>query len=350
MAALVAAGRLRGQQPDVTYSANVSVVNVLATVRNRQGQIVRDLSKDDFRLEEDSRPQVIRYFSAQSDLPLTLGLLVDTSLSQRRLLDTERHASYQFLDQVLREDKDVAFVIHFDQEVELLQDLTSSRKLLESALESLATPEPRPLYRRGGQGPQPGGGRYPQGGGTRRRPAGTTLYDAVRLASDELMKKQQGRKALVLLSDGVDQGSKVTLDSSIESAQRADTLVYSIRYYDPEAYQREFGRGGGMGGPMGRRGRMGGGYPMPRYPSAEPVDGKKVLQRTSRETGAGYFEPTSKQPIDKIYAQIEEELRSQYNLGYTSDKPGGAGEYRKIRVATAQTGLTVQAREGYYAR
>jgi VWFA-related protein len=350
-AASAAAGRLPGQQPDVKYTANVSVVNVLATVRNKQGQIVRDLSKEDFKLEEDNRPQVIRYFSAQSDLPLTLGLLVDTSGSQRRLLDTERRASYRFLDQVLREDKDVAFVIHFDQEVELLQDLTSSRKLLESALESLAVSEPRPLYRRGGQDPQSGGGRNPQGGGRGRRIAGTTLYDAVLLASDELMKKQQGRKALILLSDGVDNGSKVTLESAIESAQRADTLVYSIRYYDEEAYRREFpgGRGGGMGGPMGRRGGMGRGSPIPRFPTTGTVDGKKILQRISRETGAGYFEPSSKQPIDRVYALIEEELRNQYNLGYTSDKPGGAGEYRKIHVAVTRKGLVVQARDGYYA-
>ena len=350
--ALTAARRLPGQQPDVTYTANVSVVNVLATVHDKQGQIVRDLSKEDFKLEEENRAQTIRYFSAQSDLPLALGLLVDTSGSQRRLLDTERRASYRFLDQVLREDKDVAFLIHFDQEVELLQDLTSSRKLLESALESLATSEPRPLYRRGGGNPQPGGGRYPQGGGGARRTAGTTLYDAVLLASDELMKKQQGRKALILLSDGVDNGSKVALEAAIESAQRADTLVYSIRFYDAEAYRREFpgARGEGMGGPMGRRGGMGGGSPIPRFPSANSVDGKKILERIARETGAGYFEPSSKQPIDKIYSLIEEELRHQYNLGYTSDKPGGAGEYRKIHVAVTRKGLVVQARDGYYAR
>lgn len=132
---------LRGRQAP-TFSAEVKVVNVLATVRDKKGQIVRDLAKGDFLLDEDGRPQSIRYFSQQSDLPLTLGLLVDVSPSQRRLVDDERSASYTFFDQVLREDKDVAFVIHFDAEVELLQDITSSRQRLEKALESLERPVP----------------------------------------------------------------------------------------------------------------------------------------------------------------------------------------------------------------
>src|SRR5258706_8471137 len=131
-----AAGRLFAQK-DGTYTSDVNVVNVFATVRNKQGQIVRDLKKEDFSLDEEGRPQTIRYFSQESDLPLTLGLLIDTSLSQRRVLGQELAASYKFLKQVLREDKDQAFVIHFDHEVELLQDLTSSRKKLEAALVGL---------------------------------------------------------------------------------------------------------------------------------------------------------------------------------------------------------------------
>src|SRR6266852_2565275 len=151
-------GLLRAQK-DTTFSTDVKVVNVLATVRNKQGQIVQNLNKDDFTLQEDGRPQTIRYFSKETDLPLTLGLLIDTSMSQRRVLGQERTASYRFLDQVLREDKDMAFVIHFDREVELLQDLTSSRKTLEAALTGLEMP---PMQRRGGGG---GGGGYPGGGG-----------------------------------------------------------------------------------------------------------------------------------------------------------------------------------------
>ncbi|MCU1272851.1 MAG: von Willebrand factor, type [Bryobacterales bacterium] len=148
-----AAGLLRGQK-DTTFSSDVKVVNVLATVRNKQGQIIHNLNKEDFALTEDGRAQTIRYFSQETDLPLTLGLLVDTSLSQRRVLDEERNASYRFLDQVLREDKDLAFVIHFDTEVELLQDFTSSRKKLESSLGSLRTPEPGFRGRRYPPGPR----------------------------------------------------------------------------------------------------------------------------------------------------------------------------------------------------
>src|SRR5499427_2412002 len=131
--------------PDASDSATkisvkVNVVNVLATVRDKHGKIVNSLTKDDFTLTEDGRPQSIHYFSRETDLPLTLGLLVDTSLSQRRVLDQERSASSSFLDQMLRPEKDQAFLIHFDYEVELLQDLTSSREKLRSALDKLQEP------------------------------------------------------------------------------------------------------------------------------------------------------------------------------------------------------------------
>ena len=317
---------------DTTFSTDVKVVNVFATVRDKHGQIIRDLTRGDFTIEEDGRPQTIRYFAQQSDLPLTLGLLVDTSLSQRRVLDAERRASYNFLEQVLREDKDMAFVIHFDFEVELLQDLTSSRRLLEKALSLLQTPElRRPQW--GGRG-----GPYPQGGG-RPRGGGTTLYDSVLLASDDLMRKQTGRKALILLTDGVDTGSKVSLATAMEAAERADTLVYSIRFYDDQGYQQ------GFGGPRGM-GRRGG--PRARVPVRNLPDGKKVLEQLARDTGGGYFEVSRKHSIEQIYAQVQDELRNQYNLGYTSDKAGAKGEYRKIRVAVKLKGLVVQARDGYY--
>ena len=331
---LGAAKLLRGWQ-DTTFSADVKVVNVLATVRDKKGQIVQNLTKDDFTVEEDSRPQSIRYFSRETDLPLTLGLLIDTSMSQRRVLGQERTASYRFLDQVLREDKDKAFVIHFDREVELLEDLTSSRKKLESALTSLETPQPQ--QRGGGSG----GGGYPRAGGGRHG-GGTTLYDAVLLASDEIMKKQHGRKALIVLSDGVDTGSKVSLTSAIESAQRADALVYSILFADEEGYGQ---RGGGFGG--GGMGRRGGGYPpRSRYPQNRP-DGKKILQQISKETGGSFFEVSKKLPIEQIYSRLGEELRNQYSLGYTPENPGGG--FHKISVAVKQKDLIVQARDGYYA-
>jgi VWFA-related protein len=322
--------RLLRAAQDTTFSTDVKVVNVLATVRDKHGQIIANLNKDDFTLEEDGRLQAIRYFSRETNLPLTLGLLIDTSMSQRRVLGAERSASYRFLDQVLREDKDMAFVIHFDREVELLRDLTSSRKDLQAALSQLEMPA-------GGRG-----GGYPSGS-RGRRGGGTMLYDAVLLASDELMKKQQGRKAVIVLSDGVDTGSKVSLARSIESAQRADTLVYAILFADEEAY----GRGGMGGGPrMGRRGPYGGGGR--RYPQSRP-DGKKILEQMAKETGGGFFEVSKKQPIEQIYERIQEELRNQYSLGYTAERSEAGPGFRKIRVTAKSKGLVVQARDGYYA-
>jgi VWFA-related protein len=299
-------------------------------VRTKHGEIVQDLNKEDFRLAEEGHPQTIRYFSREADLPLTLGLLVDTSLSQRGVLDEERRASYGFLDQILREERDLAFVIHFDVEVELLQDLTSSRKKLETSLGQLRTPQPG--FRRrdpDSPGPRTGG---------RRNGVGTALYDAVLLASDELMKKQSGRKALIMLSDGVDHGSKVTLTHAIEAAQRADTLVYTILFSGAAMY------GGGSNpqrGSRGRRGRM----PPPRT----RLDGRKILERLSRETGGGFFEVTKKQSVSQIYSHIQEELRSQYSIGYTPQRTDAGPGFRKISLTTSRKGLLVRAREGYFA-
>ncbi len=319
------------QDPPPQFSTDVKVVNVLATVRDKKGQLVRDLNKEDFLLDEDGRPQTIRYFAREANLPLTLGLLIDTSGSTRRVLPDEKSASYRFLEQVLREDKDLAFIIHFDFEVELLQDLTPSRQKLEKALGELETGSGRPQWGQRSQGRGSGGGRG-------RGRGGTSMYDAVLLASDELMKKRTGRKALILLTDGVDNGSKVTLDQAVESAQRADTLVYSILFEDPE-----MGFGGIPGGGMGRRG--GWGRPMPRM---ESRDGRKVLEDISRSTGGHFFEVSKHEPIQKVFADIEEDLRNQYNLGYTPDGVANSGTFRHIHVTTKQKGLSVQAREGYY--
>jgi VWFA-related protein len=321
--------------PEAKYSSDVNVVNVLASVHDKDGKVVSTLDKDDFSIEEDGRPQVIRYFARQSDLPLTLGLLVDTSGSESRNIESERRASYKFFDQVMREDKDKAFLIHFDREVELLQDLTASKTQLDKGLDGLTGDQ---LTRRNSGG---GGG---QGQG---RVGGTALYDAVLLASDELMKKQQGRKAEILFSDGEDNGSKVTLSRAIESAQRADTLVYSVRFYDRNAgapISPGFGGGRRRGG--GFPGGGGNGYPG-GYPNSR-VDGKKVLQQISEETGGEYFEVSGSMTLDKIYSRIQDELRNQYSLGYTSDQTGAG--YRKIKVVAKGKNLTVQAREGYYAR
>lgn len=323
---------LPSQQP--TYKVSAVVVNVPATVRNKHGQIIRDLKKEDFVLQEDGRRQEIRYFALDADLPLTLGLLVDTSMLQRRVLEDERSASYKFLDRMLRQE-DKAFIIHFDREAELLQDLTSDRQHLESALQDLHTPDLETRRTSGGGGSWPGGGRRRGGGGGWGGGPGTVLYDAAFLASDELMKKQQGRKALIVLTDGVDTGSTVPLERAVEAAQRADTIVYSILFYDAQIYSSM----GGFGG-WGRRGGMGGGFP--HYP-----DGKKVLERISNETGGHMFEVSSKLPIETVYSQIADELRNQYSLGFTPEN-GDALGYHKIQLKTRQKDLVVQARAGYY--
>ena len=339
--------RLRAQQSHPTFSADVKVVNVFATVRDKKGQIVKGLTKDDFHLDDEGETQAIRYFSAESDLPLTLGLLIDTSGSQRNVIGEERDASYRFFDQILREDRDSAFIIHFDQEVELLQDLTSSRQKLEKALNDLEVSRPQ-LQRQGGGAP---GGGYPRrgggpGGGGRRR-GGTSLFDAVLLASDELMAHQKGRKALVVLSDGVDNGSKVSLDEGIRSAQKADTLVYTVLISDPNG---NFNPNlGGFGGPRrGRRG-MGGGYPGGGYPGGiGRPDGKKVMEQMADQTGGRFFEISHKQPVEKIYAAVEEDLRNQYNLGFVPQPFDAGGVYHRIHLTTTKKDLKVQARQGYY--
>jgi VWFA-related protein len=334
--------------PVSTISVKVKVVNVLATVRDKHGQVVPNLTQSDFTLEEDGKPQTIRYFAHETDLPLTLGLLVDTSLSQRRVLDQERSASRSFVTRMVREDQDKAFVIHFDHEVELLQDLTSSHENLESALDNLTTPQLSRSNGRsqsdpnGGSGSGHGGyGRQRGKGGQHWGGAGTLLYDSVYLASDEVIRKQEGRKALIILSDGDDRGSKESLDYAIETAQRADAVVYSILFKDDEE-SSGFGRPG-FGGGMGRRGGMG------RYPQPERQDGKKILERISRETGGRMFEVSKKQSIEQIYAQIEDELRHQYNLGYTPNHTAdSAAGYHKIQLIAKKKDFVVQARDGYY--
>jgi VWFA-related protein len=290
-------------QDEPTFSADVKVVNVLATVRTRKNEIVRDLTKDDFLLSENGRPQNIRYFSRESELPLTVGLMIDTSMSQQRVLDSERSASFRFLDQVLRESKDKLFVMQFDMAVQLRQPLTSSRKELEEILPYVDTPTRREL------GLQTGGG--------------TLLYDAVVQASNTVLKNQRNRKAMIVLSDGGENGSTATLTDAIEAAQRADTLIYSILFADH-------------------------GFPGPRF--AFGPEGRGVLMRLSKETGGAFFEVSKKQGIEQIYEAIQQELRSQYNLGFISDQPGEISEFRTLKLATKQKDLVVRSRERYWAK
>jgi VWFA-related protein len=301
-AAALCGVRLSRAQDQPVFSTGVKVVNVLATVRNKTGELVGSLNKEDFSLSEDGRPQTISYFARDTDLPLTVGLMVDTSGSQQRVLDAERGASMRFLDHVVRENKDRVFLMQFDSAVRVRQDLTSSVGKLEDALAYVDTETESQL-------------RMQHGGGT-------LLYDAVVRAADEIMKKQTGRKALILLTDGVDIGSYGALQDAVDAAQRADTMVYSILYADPGAYGI-FGGGGG---------------------------GDRVLRRISGETGGGFFEVSKKQPVDRIFDVIEQELRNQYSLGYVSDKPVGISEFRAIQLTALQKGLAVQARRQYWAQ
>jgi VWFA-related protein len=319
------------------FTADVKVVNLFATVRDKKDQIVKGLTKDDFLLDEEGRAQTIRYFSAESNLPLTVGLLIDTSGSTRLVLPDEVAASRQFLAQVLRPKDDRAFVIHFSSEVELLQDLTGSREALERSLGELAAPQQfqrqRGGYPPGGRFPNPGpipGGRGPGGRGQRRGAGGTALYDAVFLGADEIMRKQSGRKALILLSDGEDNGSRVTFEGAIEAAQRSDTIVYTILFSDSDFDMRPI-----------RAAARRSGFELP--------DGKKVMRELAESTGARFFEVSRKLSFQKVFAIIEEDLRNQYSLGYSPDPPGAAGTYRRIKLKGKQKGLVVQTRDGYYA-
>ena len=307
-AGLLASGALARAGQDVTFSTEVKVVNVLANVYGKNGEIVRSLTKDDFLLAEDGRPQTIRYFSRETDLPLTLGLMVDTSMSQLRVLDAERVASFDFVDQVLREGTDHVFIVQFDLGVEIRQPLTSSRRVLESALGQVAAPSMRQLeLQRGG---------------------GTLLYEAIAVAARDVMRAQTGRKALIVISDGVDTGSEIPLVTAVEEAQRAGTLVYAIVFSDANAYGTLLGPLGGGGGP----------------------DGRGVLMRIARETGGRCFEVSKTLNIQQIFQAIQEELRSQYNLGFVSDVPARISGFRRLQLTAKAKGLNVQAQSRYWAQ
>src|ERR1017187_1159036 len=274
-------------QEQPTFSSDVQVVNLLATVRNKKNEILRDLNKEDFQIIESGRPQNIKYFTRETDLPLTIGLLIDTSLSQTRVLDAERGASLRFLDEVLRENKDHVFIMQFDLTVQTRQPLTGSRRELNQALAFVDTPTRNQL-------------RSQYGGGT-------LLFDSVVDASTDIMKKQQGRKALIVLSDGGENGSDASLSEAIDAAERAETLIYTILFSDVS-----FG------------------------------SDRDIMQRLAKETGGGYFEVSKKLTIDQVYALIQDDLRSQYSIGYVSDRPAAVSAFRKVQLTLKRPGMVVQ--------
>jgi VWFA-related protein len=290
-----------------------------------------------------------------------LGLLVDTSQSVSGAMDNERKAAGKFVDQMLPAGPkagaaaDQAFLIHFDREVELLEDFTTSRDKLHHELDDMGPT-------RGGsssQGPETTG--EERGGEARgMHGGGTQLYDAIFLASDELMKPKEGRKALVVFSDGVDRGSKETLNDAVDAADRASVAIYTIYFKGEQERTGSNGfpggrRGGGGGYPGG--GYPGGGYPGGGYPgggrrggSSEPqVDGKKIMEKIATRTGGRYFEAKKKDNLEDIYNQIAEELRGQYLLTYTPDVVDNDGGFHKIALKANKDDMTVVTREGYYA-
>ncbi|HEX8816331.1 MAG TPA: VWA domain-containing protein [Terriglobales bacterium] len=298
-------------QSSETLKVNVNVVQLFFNVKDKHGALIPNLKKEDFEILEDGKPQTIKYFAAESNLPLTLGILIDSSGSQARVLDMEKQVGGDFLGQILR-DKDMAFVIDFDINVNLLQDFTSSVKLLRSALNSAT-------INTGGSGgvgiPGLGGGTIPT-----NNPRGTLLYDAVYLASHDELAQQIGRKAMILLTDGEDQGSQLKIKDAIESAQKADAIAYVLLCADRGFY--------GFGG----------------------YSGDSEMKKLTSETGGRVIEVGNK--MDKLkegFDQIANELRSQYNIGYVPTNPKLDGTFRKVEIKTSNKDYKIQSRNGYYA-
>src|SRR5579875_562572 len=300
------------QEPTITV--NVELVNILFTVRAKKGgQLIPNLTKDDFKIYEDGKEQTIQRFARETDLPLTLGLLIDISASQERLIDIERQAASSFFSSVIR-PKDEAFLISFGKSTDLLQDYTSSPRLLTSALRDLrGDGEPAAI-----RGTIPNTGPVP----TMGTPKGTLLFDAVYLASDEKLKAEVGRKALILITDGEDQGSTYNIHTAIEAAQKADAIIYSIYYVDREFYLQ-----GGM---------MAGG-------------GERDLRKMSEETGGHVFTVGRKHTLDDVFKEIQDELRNQYSIGYVPTNSARDGSFRHIEIKVDNKDYRVQARSGYYA-
>ncbi len=289
-----------------TLKVRIEVVNAYAVVRDRK-RLIANLNKDDFELTEDNVPEQIRYFSRETDTPLTLGIMIDTSPSQQRVLPIEQEQAKAFIRQVLR-PKDLAFALHFDLEVELLQDFTSDLRLLSRAIGET-------VINGGGQGPLPS--TFPTSGTT----GATHLFDAVYLASTELLKKEIGRKVLILLTDGEDQGSKVKLGAALEAAQKADVIIYSVDIVDRAFYGLR-----GMG-----------------------FSGDSVLKKLSGETGGRVIRVERARDTAAAFQEIADELRTQYLLGYTPSNTKHDGTFRKIQVRVREGNYKVQARRGYYA-
>jgi VWFA-related protein len=302
----------KDEQPITTFKANVDVVQLFFNVKDKKGGLIANLPKENFDVLEDGKPQTIKYFTPESNLPLTLGILIDASASQTNVLDMEKQVGGAFLSDILR-DKDMAFVMSFDIGVDLLQDFTGSVRRLKSALNGVQINSGGQAYLPGTPGM--GGGPVPTSG----TPKGTLLYDAVYLASHDQMSQQVDRKAMILLTDGEDQGSQYKIRDAIQAAQKADTIVYVLLCADRGFY--------GLGG----------------------YSGDSEMKKMTAETGGRVIEVGNK--TDKLKAafdQISLELRSQYGIGYVPTNPVKDGKFRKIEIRS-KDGSKVQARSGYFA-
>jgi VWFA-related protein len=294
------------QDAQQTIKVQANLVNLYATVRDKHHAIVADLKKEDFRIFEDGVEQKVEFFSREVSLPLTLGILLDTSGSVERLLGAEQQTAGRFLERVMRKS-DEAMLITFDLNADQLEDFTSDVAALERAIS-------RARINTGGN-VRITPGTIPQNG-----PLGTVLYDAVYLACREKLSGEAGRKAIIILTDAEDNGSKVRLEEAIESAQRSDTVIHILLQSDPR-----FGFGGFGGGGAG------------------------VARKMTNETGGRTIEVRNEKDLQKAFDEISEELRSQYTLGYTPSNPAHDGKFRRIRVELTRPDTKVLARQGYYA-
>jgi VWFA-related protein len=291
-----------------TLKAQTNLVDVFVTARGKHNDIISDLTKDDFKVYEDGQEQKIAYFDKEANLPLTLGILIDTSGSMQNILDAEQDTASRFIHEIMRK-KDEAMVMGFDFDVNLLADFTEDTDVLESAIRRTKINAVA-----AGVGITPGTVPVGQNGGT-------DLYDAIYLACHDQLLSQAGRKAIILLTDAEDTGSKVSLEDAIEAAQKTDTVIHVLRLADEPFY---FG--------------MGMGY-----------SGASVARRLAEETGGREVEVRSEKSLDKAFDLISEELRSQYVLGYYPTNTRRDGTFRKIKVEANRPDTHLLTRKGYYA-
>lgn len=291
----------QGQNPP-TIKAEVNLVNLFATVRDKNKRVITDLKQDNFKIFEDGHEEKIAFFSKEMTMPITLGLLLDTSGSEQNMLGAIQGAGSRFLRRVLRKG-DEAMIISFDTDVDLLSDFTDDRSILDRAINKARINTPGGGYIAGNPGPI-GSGNI----------TGTALYDAIYLACGEKLNGEAGRKAIVIVTDAQDEGSKVKMEEAIEAAQRTDTVIHVLLVADP--------RFGGNGG---------------------------VARRLTEDTGGRVIYVNSEKKLEEAFDQISEELRSQYTLGYYPTNAAKDGKFRKIHVDVDNHDMKVLARKGYYA-